>query len=74
MSKTVRYRFTAECPYLNDTHSIYIDYIEVLMSCNPQPGYKKSTYSCNLVEECPYSHNDSYGRCPVYLKAPSRPI
>lgn len=72
MNKIITFAFTSDCPYLDEPHTIYIDYNEVCMCGNPQMGYKKGSYSCN-VSDCPYPSKDAHGRCPVYLNSPSCP-
>lgn len=73
MQNTIRYIHTDECPYLNEEHSILIDYAEIPIAGQLDNGYKKGTYSCDEISDCPYPSNDKWGRCPVYLSAPSRP-
>lgn len=72
MSKTITYPYQAQCPYLNDIHSISINYSEIQMCCYSKSPYKKSNYSCDKSDDCTFK--DRYGRCPVYLKAPSDPL
>ncbi|MCD3206788.1 hypothetical protein G8V06_09420 [Clostridium botulinum D/C] len=71
MTKTITYNFKHKCPHLNRIHSISIDYGEINMLGSLETHYKKMNYFCNEAPEC--SFKDSYGRCPVYLAAPSRP-
>ncbi|WP_236894910.1 MULTISPECIES: hypothetical protein [Clostridium] len=66
MQRTVMSIHTDECPYLNEEHSISINYAELF---NNQ--YKKMTYSCNQGSECTFK--DKYGQCPVYKNAPNTP-
>ncbi|WP_410744263.1 hypothetical protein [Clostridium neonatale] len=73
MSRTIRCTYTGECPYLNQSHSIDITYTEMRMLGNPNPEYKKGSYSCDEIEDCPYPSKDKWGRCPVYLDSPSNP-
>lgn len=72
MGKVIKYSFKSKCPYLNKSHTIFIDYHEVHMCGSTNPGYKKGNYSCD-VTNCPYPSKDAYGRCPVYLNSPSQP-
>lgn len=74
MSKTIVFNYTGDCPYTNSPHSIKIDYFEILLAGKLKPGYKKSSYTCSLIDECPYPKTDKYGRCPVYLNSPNEPI
>ena len=73
MFKTIRCTYTGKCPYLNKFHSINITYAEIRMLGNPNSDYKKGSYSCNEIENCPYPSQDKWGRCPVYLDSPSSP-
>lgn len=65
--------YTGDCPYLNDEHTIYIECAEITVAGNPNPGYKKLSYECDYVNECPYPDQDRWGRCPLYISAPSHP-
>ncbi|WP_041700796.1 hypothetical protein [Clostridium kluyveri] len=73
MQITLTYNFSSECPYLNEPHCISIDYIKFDMTGTGMPGYKKGSYFCNKVKNCPYPSKDRWGRCPVYLDAPCPP-
>ncbi len=73
MTKKLKYRFTGACPYTNSSQSIEINYFEIPMLGASTPGYKKDSYYCPLVDECPYPDQDRYHRCPVYLEAPDVP-
>lgn len=73
MQRTLTYNFNFQCPYLNRPHSISIDYIEFFMCGTNHPCYKKGSYSCDEIDDCPFPSKDEWGRCPVYLKAPDEP-
>lgn len=73
MQITLTYDFNSQCPYLNKLHPISIDYIQFDMPGTNSPGYKKVSYYCDKINECPYPPKDEWQRCPVYLRAPSRP-
>lgn len=71
MSETIRH--TDECPYLDEEHSILVNYAEIPILGQLSNGYKKMDYSCSEMSSCPYPDKDQWGRCPVYISAPSRP-
>jgi hypothetical protein len=73
MQITLTCTFNLKCPYLNRLQQISIDYMEVPMCGTTQQCYKKGDYSCDEMDNCPFPSKDKYGRCPVYLNAPSRP-
>ena len=73
MQRTLTYTLRAHCPYLNQLHSISIDYIEFEMCGTTGPCYKKGQYFCDKRDNCPFPSKDKWQRCPVYLDAPSRP-
>ncbi|MBV4430717.1 hypothetical protein KM803_09220 [Clostridium tyrobutyricum] len=73
MQRKLTYNFNAQCPYLNEPHYISIDYIEFDMLGSNGSNYKKGSYYCDKANNCPYPSKDKWGRCPVYLDAPSRP-
>ena len=70
---TISSTHTDECPYLNKQHSISVNYAEIPIAGQLSNGYKKMNYSCGEISNCPYPSQDKWGRCPVYLSAPSRP-
>ena len=65
--------YTAECPYTNKYKSITIDYAVIHIAGKLSPEYKKMSYKCDLIHECPYPDQDEYGRCPLYISSPSQP-
>lgn len=73
MNTHINYIFKAQCPYLNRINSISVDYLEVPTLGTAQCGYKKGNYYCDYMNNCPFPAKDKWGRCPVYLSAPSQP-
>lgn len=69
----VHYPVSGYCPYLNSEHKIYVNYNEVPILGQLNYGYKKMDYSCDYCEECPSEFKDEYGRCPLFISAPSEP-
>lgn len=63
----VSFLYSDFCPYAKANRAIHIDSTEI----SPSLGYKKLGYLCEDSESCP--HLDEYGRCPIFLKAPSEP-
>lgn len=61
----MRRTYDGECPYINDIHSIRIDYSYVPILGSPLSNYKKMQFECSLSEECPNPNN-----CPIYADAP----
>ncbi|MFL0198418.1 hypothetical protein ACJDU8_23040 [Clostridium sp. WILCCON 0269] len=72
MYKITTYRFTAQCPYFDELHSINIDYAEI-PKLGTRTEYKKIDYWCTEINNCPYPSKDKWRGCPVYLNAPSEP-
>ena len=72
MQKIVR-AHTDFCPFNGCQHTIYVEYFEIRCIGQKAPLYKMGSYRCDCVEDCPYPTQDSHGRCPVYLTAPSEP-
>lgn len=58
-------KFTGECPYINDTHFIHIDYKYVPMTRTLTSNYKRTEFDCSFSSECPYVRE-----CPIYQNAP----
>lgn len=71
MHNTVSSIHTDECPYLNEQHSISVNYAEIPIAGQLSNGYKKMDYSCSEDTDCTFK--DQYGRCPVYNTAPKNP-
>jgi hypothetical protein len=68
--KNITYSYTAQCPFLNRSHTISITSAEVPMCGVPTAQYKKIGYDCNYYNECPSTFKDEKHRCQVYLDAP----
>ena len=73
MDRKISYRHTDFCPYHDSPHSISVTYAELHCVGQKKTGYKAISYSCDCSDTCPYPSQDPYGRCPVYLTAPSAP-
>ena len=69
-----RHLFEHHCPYLDQLHTIGVDYAAINLMGDPKTHYKITGYVCDYADECPYPAEDEYGRCPVYLAAPAEPI
>lgn len=54
MQRTVTSIHTDECPYLNEEHSISVEYAEIPIAGQLSNGYKKTLYSCDEISNCPY--------------------
>lgn len=71
MNTKISYNYTEHCPYLGKEHTITIKSFEIQIGSSID--YKKDTFYCNCINECPEDYRDEYGRCPVYLNAPNNP-
>jgi hypothetical protein len=58
------------CPQFNEDKTIQIGLDPVLMT-KKGVGYKKLDFNCPNVQMC--QHLDKYGRCPLFIEAPSHP-
>ena len=56
--------YKGKCPYINDFHSISIDYKYVPILGVTSSNYKKILFDCSLGDECPSPDN-----CPIYASA-----
>lgn len=59
------------CPQSNTNRIISIKLAEVSFIGDLSPEYKKMSFNCPDYDICNYL--DSYGRCPLYIQAPSQP-
>lgn len=57
--------YTGKCPYIKDTHTISVNYVYVPILGTLTSNYKKGTFDCSFLDECPQSKN-----CPIYQNAP----
>ena len=57
--------YTGDCPYIQDTNSIDVNYIYVPILGTHTKNYKKGSFDCEHIDECPNADN-----CPIYQNAP----
>ena len=59
------------CPRFDRITEISVKYVEIPILGKMSPGYKKTSFYCADVNDCPKL--DEYGRCPLVIKAPDSP-
>ena len=67
----IRYSFKSEGPHLGKSHLIIVEYAKIEVCGTTETLYKKMSYTCREGSDCTFK--DEYGRCPLYLDAPSNP-
>lgn len=63
--------FSGHCPQFKEQRCIEIGFAEVSLIGSMSPEYKKMSFRCQDIDAC--TQLDSYGRCPIYVKAPHHP-
>ena len=71
MNRKVKSSFVGQCPRFGEPHSIVITYAEIPILGSSAPGYKKMSFTCDSLEDCP--NLDRHGSCPLLLNAPDVP-